>query len=134
MATIRAQLNTASPTDTADLNRAIAVGDMLDFLLAQATFTETGVTVTSSVATLANAPSALFIVQATTATSTGVKKLLIGPTTGDGAITPDAGYCVWDGNVTVKFNSTDAVTVAKFMYAVSTEHTSILQRTLGQSP
>lgn len=129
MGTLRTELNSQSPNRANSAFNQAAVGEALNLLLSGATYTETGVTVTTNVATLANQPSALFDANGTTATSTGSKKLLKGPITGAGAIVPAAGECVWDGGVKVLFNSVDAVTVAKFLYARAANATmSLLQR------
>ncbi len=93
--------------------------------------TEQAVTVTSSVATLANQPKALLSIIATTATVTGVKKLRIGPITGPQALVPATGEAVWDGGVKVLFSSIDAVTVANFRYSKAADATaSVLQQEL----
>lgn len=120
----------------ADVLRALGFGNLLGLLIRGLTATETGVTVTAHVATLANVPAenSLYQVNATTATATGIKTLLVGPITGPGAITPAPGQAVWvPGTKTVKFNAADAVTAASFTYSVGTEATSVLPRQLGQS-
>ena len=53
--------------------------------------TQQAVTVTSNIATLSTRPTAVLIANATAGTSTGVKKLLVGPITGAGAVIPNAG-------------------------------------------
>jgi hypothetical protein len=130
---IRDTLNNGEANRLADAWRSINVGDLLNMLLAGATFTETGVAVTTNVATLANQPSALYIINATTATTGGVKQLLKGPITGPKALVPATGQAVWDGGKKVLFATADVVTVAKFLYAQAADVTaSILQRTVGE--
>lgn len=100
----------------------IAFGEAMALLLTNAYTenpTETAVTPSSNVATLAAQPVQMFIIAATAATHTGVKKLLIGPISGDGAITPATGEAVWDGGTKVLFSSVDVVTAAAFLYSTA---------------
>ena len=85
--------------------------------------TETGVTVTSNVATLANAPSALFDINGTAGGSTGRKVFRVGPITGPNALVPAAGQAVWDGATKVLFSAVDAITTADFQYAKAADAT-----------
>jgi len=97
--------------------------------------TEQGVTVTSNVATLANQPSAVVSVIATTGTTTGSKTLLQGPISGAGAIVPASGQVVWDGGKKILFAAVDAITVADFAYTTAADATvTALQRDIGQNP
>lgn len=131
---LRTTLNNGDANRLPDALRSIGLGDLLNLLLPDMTFTETGVAVTTNVATLAAQPQNLYVVNATTATSTGVKTLLKGPISGAKAIVPAAGQCVWDGAKKVLFNAADAATVAKFLYSTSADVTiSLLQREIGQS-
>lgn len=117
--TLRDTLNTSNPNRLADALNVLEFGELLNLLLSGLTATETGVSATSSVATLANQPSALVLINATTATTTGVKKLRKGPITGPNAIVPATGEAVWDGGKKVLFATVDAVTVAAFTYATA---------------
>lgn len=74
--------------------------------------TETGVPVSTNVATLATAASAIITVNATTATHTGVKKLIR-----DASRTLATGEVYWDGASKLTFAAVDAVTVCDVMYA-----------------
>lgn len=67
------------------------------------------VTVTSNAGTLAAAPLAVLDVIAVDGTSLGRKALKIG----DSTVVPAAGEVVWDGNTSLRFNATDAVTLAR---------------------
>jgi hypothetical protein len=83
---------------------------------------------------LANQPSTLFSINATTATATGEKEVLTGPITGSQAIVPTAGQAVWDGGKKVLFATADVVTAAKFLYSTPADTTvGLLQRTLGSA-
>ncbi len=124
---MRTELNTAdqnrlSPALSLEQG-GIAFGEAMALLLTNAYTenpTETGLDVTSDLCEpLAAQPVQLFIVDATTATSTGVKKLLIGPISGDGAITPAAGEVVWDGGLNLLFAAADAVTKAAVLYTTA---------------
>ena len=130
---LRDELNSVNPNRLAPVLREIGLGDLLSLVIDALADTESSITVTANVATLANQPSTLFRVNATTATSTGEKKLLKGPITGPNAITPAAGQAVWDGGIKVLFAAADVVTVAKFAYARTVTVTpSLLQRDVGE--
>ena len=110
----RGTLNAADPNRTDAALNSIRFGSVLNMLLAAAAYTETGVSPSSSVATLANQPESLLDVFATAGTTTGRKTVLKGPISGVGALVPTTGQCVWDGNKKVLFASADAVSAAKF--------------------
>lgn len=121
--------------NTADTNRVdsgfnqLQLGELLTLLIQASTPTESSVTVTSNVATLAATPTAIFQCNASAGTTTGVKKLLIGTS----ATVPAVGQCVWvPGTNTVKFNSADAVSAAHFLYATSVISASALLRNIGE--
>lgn len=114
---LRDDINNANPNFIADLLRRIGLGELITFLLNAATFTETGITVTANVTTMAAVPTALFRVNATTATVTGEKKLRVGPITGPNALVPATGEVIWDGATKLLFAGADVVTVAKFLYS-----------------
>lgn len=128
--TLRDSLNTSDPNRLPTATQILSMGDLLNLLITAATPTQSSVTVTSNVATLANVPSTLFQVNASAGTSTGVKTLLIGTQ----SIVPAVGQCVWTpGTKTVKFNAADAVSAAHFTYATAADVTaSILQRAIGE--
>lgn len=79
--------------------------------------TETGVTVTSHVATLAAAPTdnGLISVRATTGTTTGVKTLVRDPNKVLGT-----GEVFWNGRTGLTFAAIDVVTACDVIYAVGT--------------
>ncbi len=117
-----------------DILKALGFGDLLALVIRGLTATETGVTPSSNVATLANVPTVLLQVNGTAGTSTGIKTLFLAPISGAGAYVPKAGECVWQpGTKKVLFNAADAITAASFTYSVGTEAVSILPRQLGQS-
>lgn len=132
MATMRELLNQSNLNQLADVLGDIEFGELLTLVIQGLTATEAGVVPAAHVATLANQPSAMFQINATTATVTGIKKLLKGPITGEDAVVPRTGEAVWDGGVKVLFAAADAVTAASFTYARSTNSSSVLQRDLGQ--
>lgn len=138
MSTVRELLNKNRVTlnQLADTMGEIEVGELLALVIAGLTPTETGVVPAANVATLANAPSAMFQINATAGTVTGIKKLLKGPISGEDAVVPKTGEAVWDGGTRVLFNAADAVTAASFTYArpAPNNPTSVLQRELGVSP
>jgi hypothetical protein len=131
---LRDDLNTSLPGRIADAQRSVGFGDALNAALKGLAFTETGVVPAANVGTLANQPSTLFRVLATAETGTVHEKLLLrGPIAGQGAITPPAGACVWDGAKKILFNSVDAVTAFSALYAQAADTTaSLLQRTIGE--
>lgn len=127
-------LNTADPNREDDAFRELGIGSVLNLLLRTQTATESGVTVTSSVMTLANQPEFLLDVNATAGTTTGRKKLRKGPITGPQKITPATGECVWDGGKKILFATVDAVTTASALYTQATDaQVSFLQRDAGQT-
>lgn len=126
-------LNAANPNNVIDALRDIGLGELLNALINAMASTETGVSVTANVMTLANQPSVKpFEVEATTGTTLGKKKVFQGPITGPQAIVPAAGQVVWDGGTKILFASVDAITVAKATYAKATDVTaSTLQNDVG---
>lgn len=132
--TIRQDLNLGNAQRVAGDFQAASLGDMLGFLIRSATATEAAAAVTANAKTLANAASAIFHIQATAGTYTGVIELLLG----DDSVTPGSGQAVWNpaGSV-VRFNAADAVTAASFWYARADQansFASVLERQLGQTP
>ena len=134
---LQAVLDSGNLNDLADVAAKAGLGTMLAYACSKMGYTETGISVTTNVATLANAPTTngLFQVVATAGTTQGVKKLRKGPTTGASAIVPATGECVWDGAKSVLFAAVDAVSAASFTYAVSTDLAACLLADLptGQS-
>ncbi len=116
--TIREALNNAVLQELPGLFQQIGLGDFLCYLMDQATPTQAAAAVTSNRITLSNAARRVLDVVCTTGTVTGRKKLLIGPTTGNGAIVPQTGEVVWDGpgTSTLLFAVADGVTAADFFY------------------
>jgi hypothetical protein len=125
---IQAVLDSGNLNQLADAAGALGLGTLLGYITENLSYTETGIPVTSNVATLANAPVAngLFQCKATAGTTQGVNKLRQGPITGANAIVPATGECVWDGNVSVLFAAVDAVSAASFTYAVAADLSSRL--------
>jgi len=135
--TLRDSLNTQNPNRAASAAQDLELGELMTLLINGLTATETGVAVTTHVATLATTPTQLFQVNATTATVTGVKKLLKGRTDPDGTIqpVPATGEATWNGGTKVRFATADVATVASFTYAsAATSTPSYLRRAIGENP
>lgn len=128
---LRDSLNdSAQPGRLADVFRSLGLGDLVGLLIRGLTATETGVSVSTNAAVLANIPAHVFQVNATTATSTGIKTLRVGKI---GTVVPAAGECVWEpGTKNIVFAAADVVTVASFTYSTGTEATSVLPRLVGE--
>jgi len=121
---IRTELNNNAPNRLADNLHGVQLGEVLSFLIEKATPTETGVVPSANVATLANQPTAMLQVNATTAGSTGIKTLI-------SSGTPIAGQALWvPGTKTVTFAAADAVTAASFTYVQATDKASIVEATI----
>lgn len=131
--TIRELQNNGVLQQLADLDRALAQGDLLGLLIRALTPTEAAAAVAANAKTLTNAASAVYDVVATAGTVTGRKVLLVG----DASVIPATGQVVWDGpgGKSMRFAAADAVTASNFLYArtdaVNTL-TSVGQRTLGE--
>ena len=126
-------MNQGEPGRLADLDRDVQAGEFVNAMINAMTATESGVSVTTNVATLAATPVVLWDAKATTATHTGSKQVLKVSNAFLTANNPATGTCYWDGGTKVKFSTVDAATVASFKYPVSTDATcSYLQRTLGE--
>lgn len=131
--TIRDSLNNQDPNRSAAALAEAGTGEALNLLIRSATPTETGVVPAADIATLAAQPKVLFDINATTAASTGRKKLIKAPITGAGSVLPKAGEAVFDGGTKVLFNVADAVTAASFTYTTAAGDTiSLFQRDLDQ--
>jgi len=131
--TIRTDLNRSNLNQLADNFNQLELGELLVHLIANAAATEAGVVPAANIATLANVPSAIFQVNATAAASTGIKKLLKAPITGSGAVAPAPGQCVWDGALSVLFNTVDAVTQASFTYCRAATSASCMLRSVDET-
>lgn len=132
---LRGTMNQGEAQRLADIDRDIGIGDLVNSLINAMSNTETSVTVTSNVATLANKPAYLFDAKVSAGTTTGSKQILKVSNAFLVANTPAAGTCYWDGNTKVKFSSTDGATAAHFKYTQASDSTcSYLQRSLGQNP
>lgn len=133
---MRLDADKADPNRLPDIFRELGLGALLAKLIAALTVTESAITVTTNVATLANQPApTIWQINATAGTTTGVKALKIGAITGPGAIVPKTGEAVWDGAKKVLFATVDAVTAASFTYPTAADAVpTILQRDSGQAP
>jgi hypothetical protein len=131
--TLRDTMNQGEPGRLPDIDRDVFAGEFVNAMLLAMSATESGVSVTTNVATLANTPLVLWDANATTATATGHKKVLKVSNAFLTANNPPAGSCYWDGGLKVKFNSADAATVAAFKYPKAADASvSYLQRSLGE--
>ena len=136
--TVRDQLNGVEVANNLpDLCVSVGMGELLSYLLAKAAYTDTGIAVTSNVATLNAAPTSQGLFKCVVASvsggsATGAKTLLKGPISGSGAIVPATGQCVWDGNTKVLFAAGDLAATASFTYAVATDVASVTMKLLGQ--
>lgn len=130
---LRATMNQGEAQRLADIDRDVGIGDLVNALINAMSNTETSVTVTTNVATLANKPAYLLDAKVSAGTSTGSKMILKVSNAYLTANNPAAGTCFWDGNTKVKFASADAATAAHFKYTQAGDSTcSYLQRALGQ--
>jgi len=130
---LRTDLNANQPNRLSDGLADIKLGELLSYLINRLTPTQAGLVPASHVATMAAQPAALFQVNATTGTVTGVKKLLRGPISGEDAVVPATGEVVWDGGTNLLFATSDAVTAVSVTYALATDLASITMRNLGQT-
>lgn len=135
--TLRDVLNTADLNTLADALRDIKFGDLVTLLIDSLADTETAVVPAADVITLANVPSCVYQVDVATAGMggvTGIKKLLKGPVSGVGAITPATGECVWDGGLHIKFAAIDIAATVDVAYTRATVApvASIMDRSLGE--
>ena len=128
---VRDALNKANPNILAEALKATGAGELLSYAISKMGFTETGIAVTSNVATLAAQPTALLqCVGITVAPASTVKKLRVGPITGPNALVPATGECIWDGALSVLFAAVDVAATASFTYVVATDVASITQADL----
>ena len=134
---VQAVLDSGNLNTLADASAKAGLGTLLAYAASKMGYTESGIAVTTNVATLANAPVAngLFQVYATAGTTQGVKKLRKGPVTGASALVPATGEVIWDGAKSLLFAAVDAVATASITYAVSTDLASAFLQDLpsGQS-
>jgi|HubBroStandDraft_2_1064218.scaffolds.fasta_scaffold60005_3 hypothetical protein len=130
---LRATANQGEAGRLADVDRDIQMGEFLNAMINGMTATETGVSVTSNVATLAGTPVVLWDANGTAGTTTGHKQVLKVSAAYLTANNPAAGTCYWNGSTSVKFSSVDAISTAAFKYPKAADVTcSYLQRTLGE--
>jgi hypothetical protein len=92
------------------------LGDILAVILSAATATETGLTASANKGALGQAPTpnGLISVNATTATTGGVKQIVTDP-----KATLVTGQVFWDGGVNLTFAAVDVVTVFSALYCKS---------------
>lgn len=123
---LRDVLNSGNLNNLADAAQKMSLGEVLAYAISKMGFTETGIAVTANVSTLAAQPTALLqCVGITAGAVSTVKKLIKGPISGPGAITPATGECVWDGGLNVLFAAVDVAATASFTYVVATDKASI---------
>ena len=139
---IRSELNNPNLGRLSANLQELQFGELLNLAFAGMAYNEVaspgvGLTVTNNVATLATQPTQIFLANAMTVSggsATGIKKVLRGPITGDAAVVPASGQCVWNGNVSVLFAASDLVATAEFATSLSATVTSAMQRVVGQNP
>jgi hypothetical protein len=132
MSTIREDLNVCSNNILNDDFRKSKLGELLTLLIDSATYTQTAVAVTANVsAALTAVPTAVFQVDATTATVAGIKTLRIGPISGEDAIVPATGEVVWrPGQSQLLFAAADVVTAMSILYSSTLNKASALAGSL----
>ena len=131
MATLRELLNSSQLNTLADALGDLELGDLVVLMINELTATETGLSPTANVSTLATPPTSVFLVNVTAGASTGIKKLLKGPISGEDAVIPKAGEATWDGGTKILTNAADAATAVAVTYATATDVDSVTQRDLG---
>lgn len=130
---MREELNGGNINRLGDLANAVDLGDLLAFLVQKAAATETGITPSSDVATLAAPAKKVFHLNATAGTFTGILDLKIG----DSTVSPSSGEAVWagPGNDEIRLNSADAITALSAWYSRTDEanvEMTLTSRRLGQ--
>lgn len=131
---IRNEMNGAGENRMNDALRELGFGDLVNALIGTLAATETGISITNNVATMANQPSYLWQVNGIGGTA-GIKTILRGPITGNQKVTPAPGQVVWDGGKKLLFNVADANTTTTLRYATAADATaSAMSREIGQSP
>lgn len=131
--TLRDTMNQGESQRVADIDRDFKQGELINALLNALANTETSVTVTANVATLANTPLVVWDAKVSAGTSTGSKLVRKVSNAFLTANAPAAGECFWDGGVKVKFNAVDAATAAHFKYPLAADSScSFMRRVLGQ--
>ena len=139
---LRTELNNPTLGRLASVLQELQFGELLNLAFAGMPYNEVaspgvGLTVTTNIATLNAQPTQIFKANAMTVSggsATGIKKVLRGPITGQNAVIPASGQCVWDGNVSVLFAACDLVTTAEFATVLSSTTTSVTLRAIGQNP
>ncbi len=128
MASIRSELNGSNLQRLADLLGGIDVGELLTLVVKTASPTESALVPSSSVITLAAVPSAVFQVNVTAGTVTGIKTLQKGVVA---TALPATGFAVWEpGTTKIKLASADGATMVNVLYAVAADKASALEATL----
>lgn len=134
--TLRDSMNQGEPGRLADVDRDILMGEFVNAMLLAMAATETSVTVTSNVATLAGTPLVLWdanVSAVSGGSATGHKQVQKVSNAFLTANNPAAGTCFWDGGTKVKFSSADLATAAHFKYPKASDASvSYLQRLLNQ--
>lgn len=128
---LRDKLNSPSLGKGSDANLLAPMGDMLAVILTALmgatgfAFSDTGVSVTSNLGQLSQAPTqnGLFVVIATTGSTIGIKQLVTDPT-----VTLTTGQVYWDGGINLTFAAVDGVTAFSALYSKSdlTQNISVL--------
>jgi hypothetical protein len=119
--TLRDTMNQGEAGRLPDVDREIKIGDLLNALINALANTETSVTVTSNVATLAATPVQLWDAKISAGTTVGSKRVLRVSNAYLTANAPAVGDCFWDGATKVKFNAADNGSAAHFKYSISTD-------------
>jgi hypothetical protein len=130
---LREAKNNGVVQQISDIDRAMAMGDLMGMLVQSLAPTEAAAAVSANAKTLANAASMVYDVVATAGTVTGRKRIKIGGSD----VVPVSGEVVWSGpgSSSMRFAAADAVTASNFLYARADGNntlTSLGQRLLGQ--
>lgn len=130
--TLRDSLNTADPNRLPVAAQSIPLGELLTKVIADMTPTEAALVPAAEVLTLAAQPTAVLQINQITGTTNGVKKLLKGPITGNGAVVPATGEAVWDGGTKILMAAVDAAATVDVTYVTDADQASILKRAIGE--
>lgn len=131
--TLRDTMNQGEAVRLPDVDRDMKQGELINALINALANTETSVTITSNVATLAGSPLVLWDAKISAGTTVGSKLVRKVSNAFLTANAPAAGECFWDGATKVKFNAVDAGSAAHFKYPlVGDSSCSFLRRVLGQ--
>lgn len=131
--TIRGTFTNADPNRLSNAFGQLGIGELLVELIKAMTPTDAGLAIAATLATLTAAPSAPpFQVKGIGGATPGIKKLLIGPITGAGAVVPATGEVVWDGGTKLKFAAIDGNLTCDVTYAKASSSASAMLRSLGE--